>query len=205
VSTEPEIREADIHRNVAGFARRAVAPAPGTRSAAVCLCVLPAEPEPEVLVMRRADRGRNPGQWALPGGRVEPGETAVAAALRELAEETGLVCAESWVSGLLDDFATDSGFVITPVVLVVPAPMPELRPNHEVKYLRRVPFSALLADGVPRWATRPDGAPLLQMPLAEDMTIHAPTGALLYQFREVALLGRTTRVAGLAQPAFTRR
>ncbi|WP_037577302.1 NUDIX hydrolase [Phaeacidiphilus oryzae] len=197
--------ETDIRGNLAGFPRRALAVPPGGRSAAVCLCVIPCEPEPEVLLMRRADRGRNPGQWALPGGRVEAGETAVEAALRELAEEVGLVCPGSCVAGLLDDFATDSGFVITPVVVLVPERAPELRPNHEVKSLHLVPLSALLADGVPRWARLPDGTRLLQMPLAEDMTIHAPTGALLYQFREVALLGRPTRVAGLAQPAFTRR
>jgi len=54
-----------------------------------------------------------------------------------------------------------------------------------------------------QWA--PDGTSLLQMKLRHDMVIHAPTGALLYQFREVALLGRATRVGDLVQPGWTRR
>src|SRR5215208_4618841 len=104
---------ATIERNIAAFERRAV---DGGRRAAVTLCVLDADGDARLLIGKRVARGRNPGQWALPGGKVEPGETAVAGALRELEEETGVV--GGTVAGLLDDFVTDSGFCITPVVVL---------------------------------------------------------------------------------------
>lgn len=97
----------------------------------------------------------------------------------------------------------DSGFVITTVVLhlagwVQPRPSPD-----EVQSVHRVSLRRLASDELPHWARLPDGRPLLQMPLRKDMVEHAPTGAILYQFREVVLFGRQTRVADLAQPAFT--
>jgi 8-oxo-dGTP pyrophosphatase MutT (NUDIX family) len=189
-----------IERNLAAFDRRAVA---GGRRAAVALCVLDADSDPRLLIGKRVARGRNPGQWALPGGKVEPGETATAGALRELEEEAGIAGAS--VAGLLDDFVTDSGFCITPVVVLAgPESIPR-RAVDELASLHEIPLAALLRDGVPRWLERPGDRPLLQMKLRHDMVIHAPTGALLYQFREVALLGRATRVADLAQPGWTRR
>ncbi|MGH3492183.1 MAG: NUDIX hydrolase, partial [Sciscionella sp.] len=95
-------------------------------------------------------------------------------------------------------------FVITPVVVLLDDEE-DLRPcAAEVAAIHRVPVRRLCAPDLPRWQPQPDGAPLLQMPLAEGMTIHAPTGALLYQFREVALRGRHTRVFDARQPRFTR-
>ena len=193
---------ATIERNVAAFERCAV---DGGRRAAVALCVLDvdADGDARLLIGKRVARGRNPGQWALPGGKVEPGETAVAGALRELEEEAGI--AAGTVAGLLDDYVTDSGFCITPVVvLAAPGSRPR-RAVDELASLHEIPLAALLCEGVPRWHERPGHRPLLQMKLRHDMVIHAPTGALIYQFREVALLGRDTRVAGLAQPDWTRR
>ncbi|WP_458319033.1 NUDIX hydrolase [Mycolicibacterium brisbanense] len=190
-----------IRRNLAEFTRSASQS--GGRAAAVTVCVLDAEPDARVLMIKRARRGLNSGQWALPGGRIEPGETATAAALRELHEEVGVELTENDVVGMLDDYVTDSGFVITPVVATVTG-SPRLQRNPaEVHSLHRIALSRLVSDELPRWALTADG-PLLQMPLRSNMVVHAPTGAILLQFREVALLGRPIRVAELQQPAFTR-
>jgi 8-oxo-dGTP pyrophosphatase MutT (NUDIX family) len=158
-----------------------------------------------VLLIRRVARGRNAGQWALPGGRLDGTETPQQAALRELAEETGICAGPAEVAGHLDDFVTDSGFVITPVVVLVRLP-PRLQRNpDEVHSLHPIPLRRLTDPDIPRWRTDPRGRPLLlQLPLRRGMVIHAPTGALLWQFREVALPGRATRVADLTQPDFTR-
>jgi len=199
--TRPDVPcSADIDRNLAAFGRRAVAG--DLPRAAVALCVLDCDSEPRLLIAKRVPRGRNAGQWALPGGKLEQGETAVQGALRELEEEAAVGgCA---VAGLLDDFVTDSGFCITPVIaLAGPGSRPR-RNAAEIASLHEIPLAALLREDVPRWRERPGAPPLLQMKLRHDMVIHAPTGALLYQFREVALLGRDTRVGELAQPDWTR-
>src|SRR3954470_3629580 len=68
-----------------------------------------------LLLCRRASRlSRHAGQWALPGGRIDDGETALGAALRELEEELGLRLGPDSVVGWLDDYPTRSGYVITP-------------------------------------------------------------------------------------------
>lgn len=203
---DPERLERALRGNLAAFERRS-APGPvpdGIRRAAVCLTVVPHSGQPQVLVIRRAPRGRNAGQWALPGGRLDGDETAVAAALRELSEETAIETGPDEVAGLLDDFRTDSGFVITPVVVIPRGPICARRNPDEVQSLHHVPLQRLMEPDLPHWATAPDGGPLLQMPLGPGMRIHAPTGALLWQFREVCLLGRTTRVDSVTQPEFTR-
>jgi 8-oxo-dGTP pyrophosphatase MutT (NUDIX family) len=194
--------ERRIRANLAAFERHAADDAAAPRRAAVALTVLDGE---RILVAKRVSRGLNPGQWALPGGKLDPGEDAVAGALRELHEEAGLDIAPDRVAGLLDDLVTDSGFAITPVVVIAPDGATPVRNPAELASLHKVPLANLLHERVPRWATTPDGRPLLQMPLRHDMVIHAPTGAILLQFREVALRGRELRIADLAQPEWTRR
>lgn len=202
---DPSRLEAALRANLTAFERRAVPVPEGVRSAAVCLTVVPFRDEPHILVIKRAPRGRNAGQWALPGGRLDEAESAQEAALRELAEETGVEAGPTEVAGLLDDFRTESGFVITPLVVVPRGPV-QTRPDpKEVQSLHHVPLRRLMKPDLPRWATAADGGPLLQMPLRPGMVIHAPTGALLWQFREVALLGRATRVDTVTQPEFTWR
>jgi len=173
------------------------------------------------LTVRADDRGRpcfaitrrsesldaHAGQWAIPGGGLDPGEDATAAALRELREEVGLRLSPDRAVGLLDDYPTRSGYVITPVVLWAGAGV-ELTPNpHEVARVWRVPLAELDAPGVPRlWSIPESDRPVLSIPFATlDTFIHSPTAAILYQFREVALHGRPTRVAHYDQPVFAWR
>ncbi len=200
------------HSRLERFPRIEVPDAPGMRRAAVVLCVVPADAgELSVLVIKRAYRGRNAGQWGLPGGRMEGGETAEQAALRELHEELALPADPGDILGVLDDFPATSGFAITPVVVTMPDTA-GLRPDPgEVHSVHYVPLTRLGAEDVPHWLRRedaPDGPDLLQMRLGPAMTIHAPTGAMLWQFREVVLLGSApaeARVAHFAQPDWTRR
>jgi 8-oxo-dGTP pyrophosphatase MutT (NUDIX family) len=153
-----------------------------------------------LLTRRAATLRGHAGQWALPGGRTDPGESPAAAARRELAEELGLVLGADAELGLLDDYATRSGYLITPVVLWA-GHAPALSPNPaEVGELHRVPLE--LIDVEPRFLEIPESdAPVIQLPLL-GRYVHAPTGAVLHQFREVVLHGRNTRVAHLEQPVF---
>ncbi|WP_280508232.1 NUDIX hydrolase [Nocardia flavorosea] len=195
------------------FDRIAVPDDLATRRAAVALCVVDNGAGPAVIVIKRAYRGRNAGQWGLPGGRVERGETLERAAARELHEELGLVADPADVLGVLDDFPAASGFAITPIVTTL-SDIADLDPSaDEVHSVHFVDLHSLAAEGTPHWVRRGDtdtpATPetgLLQMRLAPDMTIHAPTGAMLWQFREVVLLGRRSaaaRVAHFLQPDWT--
>ena len=159
-----------------------------------------------VLLTRRSTALRSPaGQWALPGGRIDGDETPEAAALRELAEEVGLVVDPACVLGRLDDFTTRSGFVITPVVVWAGAG-DALVPNPaEVASVHRIPVDELLRPDAPMLEDLPEhDHPVLRMPIGSSW-IAAPTAALLYQFRELCLLGRATRVAHFEQPRFAWR
>lgn len=200
-----------------GFAINALSH-PGQHAAAVVLAVIDAGHGPDLpglpthrawsteaalLLTRRAGRLRNhAGQWALPGGRVEPGESAQQAALRELSEEVGLQLDGSAVLGRLDDFATRSGFVISPVVVWAGAAPDILANPDEVASIHRIPVTEFLRADAPMLETvAGSDHPVLRMPVG-DKWIAAPTAAILYQFREVCVLGRHTRVAHFEQPAF---
>lgn len=156
-----------------------------------------------VLCRRSAGLNRHASQWALPGGRLDGGESAIDAALRETDEEIGVRVGDDSVLGLLDDYATRSGYVITPVV-VWGGPDVEIVPHpDEVLAAYRIGLHELTRDDSPRFVTIPESdRPVVQVPLGGDL-IHAPTGALLVQFRWVALDGRINeRVADFEQPVF---
>jgi 8-oxo-dGTP pyrophosphatase MutT (NUDIX family) len=197
------LKWADFDGAVRRFSRVPV-PLAGRRAAAVAIAVSDEDGEPGIWLTRRASRLRaHPGQFALPGGRLDESEDAEDAALRELHEELGVVADRSQVVGLLDDYATRSGYVITPVVVRVDG-APELTPNPaEVAEVHRISFRVL--DVEPLYITIPESdRPVIQLPLLGHL-VHAPTAAVLFQFREVALHGRPTRVAHLEQPVFAWR
>jgi len=155
-----------------------------------------------VLTRRSGGLRSHAGQWALPGGRIDAGETPEQTALRELHEEVGLQLGSDSVMGRLDDFVTRSGYVITPVLVWAGAAR-EMVPNpHEVSSIHRIPVEEFLRADAPMLEQRDDSEhPVLRMPVG-DSWIAAPTAAVLYQFRELCILGRPTRVAHFEQPRF---
>jgi 8-oxo-dGTP pyrophosphatase MutT (NUDIX family) len=159
------------------------------------------------LLCRRASRmNRHAAQWALPGGRVDAGESVEETALRELDEELGVHLDPDCVLGRLDDYPTRSGYVITPVIVWGGAGL-TLDPNpDEVAHAYRIGLHQLCRDDSPRFVTIPESdRPVVQVPLGGDL-IHAPTGAVLVQFRWVVLDGRAgERVHHFEQPVFAWR
>jgi len=156
-----------------------------------------------LLCRRAAKMNRHGGQWALPGGRMDPGETVEDTALRELDEELGLRLTPDAVLGRLDDYVTRSGYVMTPVVLWAAGEV-ELHPEpSEVAHAYRIGLHELQRPDSPRFVTIPESdRPVVQVPLGRDL-IHAPTGAVLVQFRWVALDGAADqRVHDFEQPVF---
>ena len=158
-----------------------------------------------ILCLRPMRMSRHAGQYALPGGRIDAGETALDAALRELEEELGIRLGPESVVGWLDDYLTRSGYLITPVVLWGGAD-PPLRPApDEVHTVYRISLQTLV-DTEPRFIPIPQSdRPVLQLPLGNEL-VHAPTGAVLWQLRQVGLLGRVgERVEGIEEPVFAWR
>ena len=192
--------------NLASFDRRAAA-LEGRKPAAVAVVLLPDQAGRGCfLLTKRAPTLRaHTGQWALPGGRMDSGETPEGAALRELDEEVGLKLGAGTALGLLDDYPTRSGFVITPVVFWADDPG-ALAPNPaEVARVHLVPLEDLDGPDMPRFVSIPESdRPVIQMPLLGSL-IHAPTAAVIYQMREVVSHGRPTRVDHLEQPVWAWR
>ena len=192
--------------NLAAFDRRA-APIEGRKAAAVAVVLL-ADPEGRgcfLLTKRTPTLRAHTGQWALPGGRMDAGESPERAALRELDEELGLKLGADTLLGFLDDYPTRSGYVITPVVFWAADPG-ALSPNPaEVARVHLVPLEDLDAPGVPRFISIAESdRPVIQVPLLGSL-IHAPTAAVIYQMREVVSHGRSTRVDHLEQPVWAWR
>jgi len=228
---------ARIERNLAGFAVHPRDNADAT-AAAVAITVVEAGhgaamrslPAHEIwqnsaalLLTRRSSKLKDhPGQWALPGGRIDGEETPEQAALREMREEVNFSVTATDIIGRLDDYETRSGFVITPIV-VWGGRAESASPNPvEVDSIHRIPLGEFLRPDAPILNDDPgpeteanerttassqpsvSANPVLRMPVG-DTWIAAPTAAFLYQFAEVCLLGRHTRVAHFDQPRFAWR
>jgi 8-oxo-dGTP pyrophosphatase MutT (NUDIX family) len=190
------------------LARLAHAPleVPGLKRAAVCVIVTGKGGEATLLLTKRAARlTTHSGQYALPGGRLDEGESALDAARREAREEIGLELGSEDFIGRLDDYPTRSGYLITPLVAWIAEDTP-LEPNPaEVTRIYRVPLTEFSRPGSPQFIAIPESErPVIRYPILGTL-LHAPTAAVLYQFIEVALLGRDTRVAHLEQPVWAWR
>ena len=185
-----------IRTNLAVLEPRRLDPA-GLRHAAVGVVLLPDEQRRAcfVLTRRQSTLRRHRGQWALPGGRLDSGETEADAALREIDEEVGLQLAADSILGRLDDFSSRSGHLISPLVVWAHDGSALAASPDEVDAAFRIPLEELV---------RPDSLsfePLLHFAL-NISSVYAPTAAILYQFREVALYGHNVHVGHVEQPFF---
>jgi len=180
-------------------------PAPALKRAAVAITLVESGDAGRgtamLLTLRAAGLRAHRSQWALPGGRCDEGETPAEAALRELHEELGLQLGPDDVLGVLDDYPTRSGYLITPVV-VWAAASAGISPNPaEVASVHRIALDDIEQADAFDFVTIPQSTRRVIRFRHAGRFIHAPTAALIYQFREV-LAGRDTRVAELEQPVF---
>ena len=115
---------------------------------AAVLIAVTARPEPGViLTVRREHLRTHAGQIAFPGGRVDPGEEPVAAAIREAHEEILLDPSAAEIVGTIDPYRTVTGYVVTPVIAVVPPDLPLQPHEHEVADWFEAPLQFLLDPG----------------------------------------------------------
>ncbi len=203
MNLRPPLDRDAVTGRLAGFPR-VTADRPDLKQAAVALCVTGPDEAPTLVITRRAAGLRaHAGQWALPGGRLDDGETPVQAALREVHEEIGLELAPATVLGVLDDYVTRSGYVMTPVVCWAGPVDGFVGSEPEVAAVHEVLLTELDVD--PVFETIPESAgPVIRLPLMGGF-MHAPTAAVIHQFSRIACRGEVERVAGYEQPVFAWR
>ena len=200
------VSRADIEKNLAAFDRIVVTPE-DHRLAAVAIILAPAEGEMTYALTRRAAKmRRNAGNFALPGGAVDPeDQDVIAAAIRESEEELGVHLSRDQVVGLLDDFVTLTGHLVTPVVFWVEEELTLTPDPAEVALAWQVPLGDLDHPGSPRDKEKDDGGPPIRQMQMMGRWINPPTAAWLFQFREVALKGNQVRVSEWRMPGWTAR
>lgn len=190
-----------------------------TKKAAVAITIIESKGNPDIYGLQQSEPGKaaiiitkraaglskHAGQWALPGGRIDEGENPEEAAVRELQEEVGLTLDDDQILGRLDDYSTRSGFTITPIVIWGGSNI-NLTPNPgEVESIHRVPIREFMRKDAPILESIPESEnPVILMPVGYSY-IAAPTAAILYQFREVAIMGHKLRVDHFEQPYFAWR
>ncbi len=192
--------------NLAAFERQEQSSI-GLKRAAVVLAVARQDDgDGTLLITRRSSNLRaHAGQWALPGGRLDDGEDAVTAALRELQEEINLTPSVDNILGILDDYPTRSGYVMTPVVVWI-NDLANMKANpNEVASIHEISFQELARPDSPQFARKAPEADMIIRMLFNDVRIHAPTAAVLYQFRETVMHGNPIRVAQYAPPGWAQR
>jgi len=164
----------------------------GARESAVLAALFDDGGIPHVVLTRRSDRvTSHRGEVSFPGGRMEPGETAFEAALRESVEEIGLRADLVELVGVLDDVGTVvSRSLIHPMVAVLPGRPEGLEPNpHEVDEVLLVSLPELVEPGVyreERWGQPPYDRPVHFFEIDGD-TVWGATARMLVNLVSVAL------------------
>jgi 8-oxo-dGTP pyrophosphatase MutT (NUDIX family) len=197
-----------VERRMAAFTRTRTLNTDGLKQAAVAVTLVEGDDGSGeaafVLTRRGRDLRAHKGQYALPGGRCDEGESAVAAALREVEEELGLRLNAGDVLGMLDDYPTRSGYLITPVVIWAEQTRPLLPNPEEVASVYRIALAEIARADAIDFVTIPKSERRVIRIRMNGSLVHAPTAAVVYQFHEV-LAGRHTRVSDLEQPVFAWR
>ena len=112
--------------------------------AAVLVAITDREDPGVILTVRREHMRTHAGQVAFPGGRLDPGEDAAQAALREAHEELVLDPAAVELIGLIEPYRTVTGYVVSPVLGVIPPDLPLTPHEHEVADWFEAPLAFLL-------------------------------------------------------------
>ena len=119
-------------------------PALATVPAAVLVGITDRADPGVILTVRREHMRTHAGQVAFPGGRIDPGEDSVGAALREAWEELGLDPEAAEIVGATDPYRTVTGYVVTPVLAVVRPDQPLSPHEHEVADWFEAPLAFVL-------------------------------------------------------------